>query len=292
MNMIAGNYLQHRVTASWLAEQLNLPLSSVSGTDIEITHICSLDQPADHGLAFSNQTQLQTTHQLVVIGDARLASETVSVLVTDRPRLAFALATQVLDEKIGFASATEPPDIHPSVKLGRYVVIGNNVSIGEGTVIGHHVVIEDRVKIGKHCQINAGAVIGGGDFGFERDETGRPIKIKHVGSVVIGDYVQIGSQATVSRATIGTTILEDYVKVDDHVYVSHNCHLGTNTIVTGGAILGGSTRYGEATWVGINATIRQKLTVGDRALVGMGAVVVKPVEEKQTVVGNPAKPLP
>lgn len=287
--MKAGNRFKKIRKASWLAEKLNLALV---GPDIEISKISPLNNIADNSLVFSINHSLETERIVLVIGSEKLAKGSVSVLVSNHPRLDFAHAVQIIDESIGFESYDEPPHIHPSVKIGEHVVIGRNVKIGEGTVINHHVVIGDGVEIGRYCRINSGAIIGEGDFGFERDETGRPIKIKHLGSVLIGDYVQVGSLTTVSKGTIENTIIGDYAKIDDHVYVSHNCKIEKNAIITGGSILGGSSVYGTGTWIGINSTIKQKVEIGDNALVGMGAVVLKNVEANEKVVGNPAKRLP
>lgn len=285
---MGGNRLKKISKASWLAEKLNL---SLIGPDIEISKICSLNHIEDYSLIFSTNNSLETERNVLVLGSENLAGGSVSVLVSNNPRLDFAHTLQLLDEIIGFEKINKPPQIHPSVKIGEHVVIGRNVKIGEGTVINHHVVIGDNVEIGKFCRINSGAIIGEGDFGFERDETGRPIKIIHLGSVLIGDYVQIGSLTSVSKGTIDNTIIGDYAKIDNHVYVSHNCKIEKNTIITGGAILGGSTVYGPGTWIGINSTIKQKVEIGSNALVGMGAVVLNNVEAGEIVVGNPAKKL-
>ncbi len=285
---MGGKRLKKICKASWLAEKLNLTLI---GPDVEISKICSLNHIEDHSLLFSINSSLETERIVLVLGAENLARDSVTVLVSNNPRLDFAYALQILDENIGFEKIDRPPQIHPSAKIGKHVVIGRNVKIGEGTMINHHVVIGDDVEIGKYCKINSGAIIGEGDFGFERDETGRPIKILHLGSVLIGDYVQIGSLTSVGRGTIDNTIIGDYAKIDNHVYVSHNCKVEKNTIITGGAILGGSSVYGIGTWIGINSTIKQKVQIGDNALVGMGAVVLKDVETGDKVVGNPAKKL-
>lgn len=284
--MVRGNILSKNCKASWLAEKLNLKLL---GPDIDISRICSLNHILNHSLVFSTDSSLDTEATVLAIGNEKLAHNSISVLVSQNPRLDFAYALQLLDETIGYSSYNDPPCIHPSVKIGKHVIIGKNVKIGEGTVINHHVVIGEGVEIGKYCKINSGAIIGEGDFGFERDESGKPIKIKHLGSVLIGDYVQIGSLTTVSRGTIDNTIICDYAKIDDHVYVSHNCQIGKNAIITGGSILGGGTICGPNSWIGINSVIKQKVEIGENAVIGMGAVVLKNVGDGETVVGNPAR---
>lgn len=287
--MKVENKLKTIQKASWFAEKLNLPLL---GPDLDIIRVSPLEELEDNSLSFANHQTMDTDRQALIIGPKQLAGGSVSVLASANPRLDFAYALQLIDAQIGYAQEDEPPQIHPSVKIGQHVVIGRNVKIGEGTVIHHHVVIGNNVKIGKYCQINSGAIIGEGDFGFERDAAGRPVKIPHIGSVWIGDHVQIGSLSSVSRGTIGATRIGHYSKIDNHAYVAHNCQIGENVIVIGGSVLGGSSQYGSGTWVGINASIMQKTKVGENAMLGMGVVVLKDVEANAKMVGNPARRIP
>jgi UDP-3-O-[3-hydroxymyristoyl] glucosamine N-acyltransferase LpxD len=108
------------------------------------------------------------------------------------------------------------------VYIGHYTVIGDNVTIGDNTEICYHVVIHDNTQIGKHCLIKSNTVIGEKGFGFDFEEDGTPIKIPYVGTVEIGNYVEIGALNTVVQATLGKTIIKDHVKTDDHIHIAHN----------------------------------------------------------------------
>ena len=125
--------------------------------------------------------------------------------------------------------------------------------------------------------------------GFERDRRNRPIRMVHLGGVLIGDHVEVGALTTVVQGALADTVIEDYVKINDHVHVAHNCRIGEGTIIGGGAYLSGSIRVGRCCWIAPNCSIRQKLTIGEEAIVGIGAVVVSDVEPRSTVYGNPAR---
>ncbi|MGD8189317.1 DapH/DapD/GlmU-related protein [Brevibacillus ginsengisoli] len=279
--------LQRDIKASWLAEKLGLTLL---GKDTPIQCICPVHSINDHSLTFSViQEKIQSTKSYAVIGSAINFEDNVSVLVSAHPRLDFARALQIIDDHVGFQPVTSLTCIHPTVRIGKNSIIGQGVSIGEHTTIGQNVVIENGVTIGRNCLIKSCAVIGEEGFGMERDLEGVPIRIKQLGSVVIGDDVEIGSFSTVCRGSLQNTIISDHVKIDDHVHVGHNCFLDESSILTAGVILGGGCRIGKNVWMGLNAVTLQKVTIGDHAFIGIGAVVLQNVLPNEKVFGNPAR---
>jgi UDP-3-O-[3-hydroxymyristoyl] glucosamine N-acyltransferase len=165
------------------------------------------------------------------------------------------------------------------------------VRIGPNTVLHHNVVIGDEVVIGARCIVKSGAVIGEEGFGFERDAKGRAVRLPHLGAVVIGDDIEVGSLTTVCRGTLGDTVLRDGCKIDDHVHIAHNVDVGEGAFVIACAEVSGGVRIGPRAWIAPNASVLNQLTVGADAVIGLGAVVVKPVPDNAVVVGNPAKPL-
>jgi UDP-3-O-[3-hydroxymyristoyl] glucosamine N-acyltransferase len=112
----------------------------------------------------------------------------------------------------------------------------------------------------------------------------------HVAGVYIGDHVVIGALNTVASGTIHPTVVEDYVKTDDHVHIAHNCHIGARTLITACAELSGSVVVGPDCWIGPNASVRDGVDIGAKAFVGIAANVVGPVSAGETVMGNPARP--
>jgi UDP-3-O-[3-hydroxymyristoyl] glucosamine N-acyltransferase LpxD len=179
--------------------------------------------------------------------------------------------------------------VDASARLSIGVVVGEGSTIGAGTFIYPNVTIGDRVHIGRNCLIKSGSVIGQPGFRIYRDEFGVLHHMPHVAGVIIQDDVEIGALNTVVGGTIHPTVLERAVKTDDHVHIAHNCHVGARTLITACAELSGSVRIGADCWIGPNSSIRDGVTLGERAYVGIGSNVVAPVPAGVTVYGNPAR---
>lgn len=212
-------------------------------------------------------------------------------LISTQPRLDFARALLILESLCGFQWAKAEPIIHPTAQIGRNVVLGRGVRIGADTVIYHNAVIGDEVTIGERCIIKSCAVIGEEGFGFERDPLGKAVRLPHLGTVVIGDEVEIGSLTTVCRGTLGNTTLRNGCKIDDHVHIAHNIDVGEDAFIIACAEVSGGVKIGPRAWIAPNASILNQLTIGPDAVIGLGAVVVKSVPDGAVVAGNPAKPL-
>ena len=279
--------LKQPIKAGWLCRHLGLPLI---GPDRDIRSISALDALAEDGLSFVLPgRRADHVHWGTVFARKDLGANGVSVIGSDDPRFDFIRAQYVLASHPGFDRPTTPPQVHPSVRIAPGAVIEPGVVIGEGTVVGANAVIRSGSRIGRFCEIKAGAVIGDSGFGFERDVRNRPLRMIHLGGVRIGDHVEVGALTTVVQGALGDTVLEDYVKINDHAHIAHNCHVGEATIIGGGAYLSGSIKVGRNCWISPNCSIRQKLTIGEEAIVGIGAVVVHDVEPGSMVYGNPAR---
>jgi UDP-3-O-[3-hydroxymyristoyl] glucosamine N-acyltransferase len=158
--------------------------------------------------------------------------------------------------------------------------------IGEGCDIHPTAVIYPNVVIGDRVTIKANAVIGGDGFGFINKGSG--MKIPNFGRVVIGNGVYIGSCTCIDRGTLGDTVIEDDVKIDNLVHIAHNVVLRRGAVVIANAMVAGSVDVGAMAWVAPSASIRNGISIGNGAVVGLGAVVASSVEPGVTVLGNPA----
>ena len=218
-------------------------------------------------------------------------------IVTKNPRLAFQKTLEEFFIKKPDASISKKATIHSSAKLGNSLLIGDHVVIEEGCIIGnnvtidHNTVIKSRTILFDHVKIGSNCTIGGVGFGYEKDEHGNYQVIPHIGNVVLKEHVEIGNNTCIDRAVLGSTILEENVKVDNLVHIAHGVTIGKNSLIIANTMIGGSTHIGENVWVAPSTSVLNKKNIKSNSVLGMGAVVVKDVGEGETIVGNPGKPL-
>lgn len=220
---------------------------------------------------------------------------------SEHPQADYALFVQKLSQKINDYNRKRKYTLaQEGYYFGENVHIGDNAYIEPGCLIGHDVTIGDNATIlanaviknaviGNNFTVGEGTVIGSEGFTLTKDIQGNWIHIPTLGKVRIGNYVDIGVHDDISRGTAGDTVLDDYIKLDAFVYIGHDAHLMKDTEITAGGIIGGYVVAEEKTCIGINATVRNRITIGEGCMIGMGAVVTKSVDQGMTVVGNPAR---
>ena len=133
--------------------------------------------------------------------------------------------------------------------------------------------------------------LGGSGFGFERDEKGNKFRFPQIGSVRIGDDVEIGSQTCIDRGALSDTVIGDHTKINNLCHIAHNNKIGQNVTITGCVNLSGGNIIEDDVWIAPNASLVGYVHLGEKATIGMGAVVVKDVPAREVWVGNPAKKL-
>jgi UDP-3-O-[3-hydroxymyristoyl] glucosamine N-acyltransferase len=174
--------------------------------------------------------------------------------------------------------------------IGNYVVIGKDCKIGNNTMISDRAVIVQKCNIGHDCLIEPGVTIGADGFAYERDpETLELERFPHIGGVSIGNKVEICANSSIARGSLSDTIIGDGTKLDALVHVAHNVVIGRNCELTAGTIIGGSTTIGDTCWMGLNSTLKNKIKIGNKVIVGAGACVIFDVPDEDIVAGVPAK---
>ncbi len=186
--------------------------------------------------------------------------------------------------------------IGKNVVLGDGVILYPNVSIfdetyiGNGTVIWSGTVIRERSEIGSFCIFHPNVSIGGDGFGYCASEDGRGlVKIPHIGNVVIGNYVEIGSNSCVDRGKFSATQIGDGCKIDNLVQIGHNSILGRYCIMAGHSGLAGSVTLGDGVAIGGSASIKDHVTIHSGAVIAGGSGVISDVAAGKTVLGYPAQ---
>lgn len=172
--------------------------------------------------------------------------------------------------------------IYPQVHIGDYTAIGDNSIIYPGVKIYHH------TTIGKYCIIQAGAVLGSHGFGFAPEGNGSYRKIPQTGTVTLGDHVDIGANTTIDCATLGTTLIESGVKIDNLVQIAHNVKIGQHTVIAAQTGISGSTTVGKNVMIGGQVGTVGHIDIADQTKVGARSGVTKSTKSHQVLFGVPA----
>lgn len=187
-----------------------------------------------------------------------------------------------------FAYIGENVKVGNNTKIYPNAYIGDNVTIGDNTIIHPGVKIYHDSKVGNHVTIHAGTVIGSDGFGFAPQADGSFKKVPQIGNVVIEDNVEIGANATIDRATIGSTLIKSGAKLDNLIQIAHNVEIGHSTVIAAQAGVSGSTKIGNGVMIGGQAGIVGHIQLGDGAKVNAQSGVSKSIEAGKAVTGSPA----
>jgi len=228
-------------------------------------------------------------------------------IISKAPRAHFARTLAKLYKVRTFSNSSDPAKIAKTARIHKSVIIGSGaiiedgveiapnavigpgVHVGANTYIGPNAVIDCAV-IGSNCTVKASAVIGGAGFGVARDESGA-IDIPHIGRIIIGNRVSIGSQTCVDRGQLDDTVLGDDVKIDNLVQVGHNVKIGDGTVIAGHVGIAGSCTIGKNVQLGGNAGLVDHISVGDGASVAARAGVMHNIPAGEVWSGVPAMPI-
>ncbi|KML68759.1 UDP-3-O-(3-hydroxymyristoyl)glucosamine N-acyltransferase [Pectobacterium peruviense] len=289
-----------------LAQQLDAQLHGDG--DIVITGVASMHSAKTGQITFLSDSRYReqlagTQASAVVLTEADLPYCQVAALVVKNPYLTYARMAQLLDTTPQPATDIAPSAvIAPDATLGQHVSVGANAVIesgaqlGDGVVIGPgcfigkdarigagtrlwaNVTIYHRVELGEHCLIQSGTVIGSDGFGYANDR-GNWVKIPQLGTVRIGDRVEIGASTTIDRGALDDTVIGNGVIIDNQCQIAHNVVIGDNTAVAGGVIMAGSLKIGRYCMIGGASVINGHMEICDKVTVtGMG-MVMRPITE-------------
>jgi UDP-3-O-[3-hydroxymyristoyl] glucosamine N-acyltransferase len=261
-----------------------------------VSHVATLSHAAPGSVSFlanpRYRRQMESTRATaVLVGPDNAASCPVAALIDPNPYLAYARIAELLHPQ-----APAAPGIHPSAvvsssarvpasaSVGPLAVIEDEVELGERVFVGPGCIVQRGarlgadtrltarvtvcadVRFGLRCIVHAGAVIGADGFGFAPD-AGRWVKVPQVGTVQVGDDVEIGANTTIDRGAIDDTVVENGVKLDNQIQVGHNVTIGAHTAVAGCVGISGSTTIGQRCMIGGGVGIAGHLTIADDVVV-------------------------
>jgi UDP-3-O-[3-hydroxymyristoyl] glucosamine N-acyltransferase len=251
-----------------------------------------------------------------------LVSEGISLpgrttIAVGNPKLALIRAAEALHPAAPFLPGVHPtavvaPDaqLAPEVSVGAHVVIESRVSVGQGTRLGAGVLLGEGVRVGGHCTLyprvtvypgaqigdrvvlHAGVVVGSDGFGYVFAE-GRHVKFPQLGKIVIEDDVEIGSNTTLDRGSLGTTVIGQGTKIDNLVQIAHNVRIGRHCVIAAQTGISGSVEIGSYVVMGGQVGVADHVRIEDRVTVGAQAGILpgKIVRSGSVIWGTPARPL-
>ena len=179
--------------------------------------------------------------------------------------------------------------IADGVKIYPNTYIGDDVSIGDGSVIYPGCKLYSDTIIGKKCIIHAGVVIGADGFGFAPNQENEYNKVAQIGNVIIEDFVEIGANTCVDRATLGSTIIRKGTKLDNLIQIAHNCEIGEHTVIAAQTGIAGSVKIGEKIMIGGQVGIAGHLNIANKVMIAAQSGISKSIKEEGSfVMGTPA----
>jgi UDP-3-O-[3-hydroxymyristoyl] glucosamine N-acyltransferase len=177
-----------------------------------------------------------------------------------------------------------------NVKIYQQAYVGDNVEIGDNTTLFSGVKVYHECKIGMNCTVHANTVIGSDGFGFAPNTEGQAfVKVPQIGNVVIEDNVEVGSNTSIDRATLGSTILRKGVKLDNLVQIAHNAEVGENTVIAGLSGVAGSSKVGKNCMIGAQVGIAGHLKIANGVKIAGQSGIGNSIEKENEIVqGSPA----
>ncbi|HTA61789.1 MAG TPA: UDP-3-O-(3-hydroxymyristoyl)glucosamine N-acyltransferase [Bacteroidia bacterium] len=313
-----------KFSASQIAALLN---GTIEGNaDVAVSNLSKIEDGKPETLSFLANPQytpyIYTTDASIVIVNNSLVLEkpvksTCTLIRVEDAYGSFAqlleMYNQVKNDKKGIE---QPSYIAQTAKLGKdcyvaaFAYIGENVTLGNNVKIYPHAFVGDNTKIadnttiyagakiysdcviGADCTIHAGVVIGADGFGFAPNSENNYKKIPQIGNVIIEDHVEVGSNTTIDRATLGSTIIRKGAKLDNLIQIGHNVEIGENTVIAASASIAGSTKVGKNCMIGGQAGLIGHLKIADGVkIAGQTGVGHNVKNEGEILQGSPAMAL-
>jgi UDP-3-O-[3-hydroxymyristoyl] glucosamine N-acyltransferase len=312
-------------TARQISELLN---GTIEGDEnVQVRELSKIEDGKAGSLCFLSNPKYEnflygTDASVVIVKDDFTPAEPISstLIKVKDPYSAFSILlekyNEVMNQLNDQSGIEQPCFIHPSAKIGKNVFVGAFSYIAENAVIGDfskihtQVYVGAEVVVGESCIINPGVkvynrsvignrviihsntVIGSDGFGFAPQADGSYSKIAQIGNVVIEDDVEIGSNTSIDRATMGSTFIRKGVKLDNLIQIAHNVEVGPNTVVAAQSGISGSTKLGGNSVIGGQVGIAGHLTLAKGTQIGAQAGInFNTVEENKQWHGSPAQPL-
>ena len=293
----------------------------VGNPDTRVNTVAKIEEGHEGALSFLSNPKYEhyiyTTGSSVVLVNKTFVPAgkiDATLIKVENAYEAFASLLRLVDQarprKMGIHPAAiieNTAKIGSDVYIGPYAYIGENCIIGDGCSVYPNVYLGDNTKLGKNCTLNpgvtiyhdcvigegciihAGSVIGSDGFGFAPQSDNEYMKIPQLGNVILEDFVEIGANVTIDRATMGSTVIHKGVKLDNLIQIGHNVEVGENTVMAAQTGISGSTKIGKNCMFGGQAGLAGHLRIANGSKIGAQAGLLGDVKEENTVIiGSPA----
>jgi UDP-3-O-[3-hydroxymyristoyl] glucosamine N-acyltransferase len=289
--------------------------------DTRVNTVAKIEEGHEGALSFLSNPKYEhyiytTASSVVLVNKTFVPAGKIdaTLIRVDNAYEAFASLLRLVDQarprKTGIHPAAiieNTAKIGSDVFIGPYAYIGENCVIGDGCSVYPNVYLGDNTRLGKNCTLNpgvtiyhdcvigegciihAGSVIGSDGFGFAPQSDNEYMKIPQLGNVILEDFVEIGANVTIDRATMGSTIIHKGVKLDNLIQIGHNVEVGENTVMAAQTGISGSTKIGKNCMFGGQTGLAGHLKIANGSKIGAQAGLLGDVKEENTVIiGSPA----
>lgn len=292
------------MTIQELSQRIGIQSDVIGELETEIYSVASPNEALEGSIVFiakegkELEVEIKKTKASVVIAKKQEVELVKGCIVlVDDVRLWYIKAVEILNPIIGIIE-NEKLLVSKNAKIGRNVSIGlgtiisDGCIIGDNTTIGTNCYIGEDVIIGENCFIQHNNTIGSVGLGYHFTEVGERVLFPHLGTVIMGNYVVIGSGCTIVRGQLTDTRIGDYGRLGSNINIGHNVRIGDKTVMSSSGVISGGSIVGENCNIAAGVTINAKITVGDSCMIGLGSVVTKSLTPGKKYFGNPARLLP
>jgi UDP-3-O-[3-hydroxymyristoyl] glucosamine N-acyltransferase len=291
-------------------------------SEIELTGVAKIEDAVKGDLTFlylpKYESSLSTTQASAVIISPKFKKQRsdISYIEVNEPNVAFnIIIKKFLTPKLNLLGKDPSSSIHLTSLIGQNVAIGKNVVISEGCEVGddsfvfHNSVLMDNVKLGRNCLIypnvtiregcvlgdnvivHSNTCIGSDGFGYIKNAKGEYEKVPQLGNVILEDNVELGSNVSIDRAALGSTIIRRGTKIDNLVQIAHNVVIGENSILISQSGIAGSTTLGKNCILAGQVGVVGHIEIVDDVTVTAQSGVSKPINKAGQYRGSPTQPL-
>ncbi|MGB7842961.1 MAG: UDP-3-O-(3-hydroxymyristoyl)glucosamine N-acyltransferase [Salinimicrobium sp.] len=288
--------------------------------EVEVNKLAKIEEGTEGAITFLANPKYtsyiySTKASITIVSDSFVPEEdiTTTLIKVKDPYSAFSKLLEYYNQvKLNKSGIEQPSYISESVKygenlyLGAFAYLGDNVELGDNVKIFPNAFIGDNVKIGNdvvifpgakiysetvignNCVIHGGAIVGADGFGFSPDQEGVYSKVPQIGNVIIEDNVDIGAGTTIDRATLGSTVIRNGVKLDNQIQIAHNVEIGENTAIAAQTGIAGSSKIGKNCLIGGQVGIVGHVHIGDRVKIQAQSGIGRNIKDDEMIQGSPA----